>query len=182
MNLDEKLKTRRYVQVDLYGMKSWMWLENPPYISADDYKVNEAYREWAEKEFDLYGREIKRGNDIDQMSRLAIELREGVDYDTGRPLTDVEKAQRWSIVLSSIAQVSIAAYYAGHPLTADDVVLKDKGTVNTKTDFGAENPVSGNDWNNYFKEQYGIDNVRWKNPVTIDEIFDTPSFLLGKKS
>ncbi|MHC5215550.1 hypothetical protein ACYSNR_02715 [Enterococcus sp. LJL128] len=76
----------------------------------------------------MYGREIKRGNDIDQMSRLAIELREGVDYDTGRPLTDVEKAQRWSIVLSSIAQVSIAAYYAGHPLTVDDVVLKDKGT------------------------------------------------------
>ncbi|MGC6769855.1 T7SS effector LXG polymorphic toxin [Enterococcus sp. LJL51] len=126
MDLDEKLKTRRYVQVDLYGMKSWMWLENPPYISADDYKVNEAYREWAEKEFDLYGREIKRGNDIDEMSRLAIELREGVDYDTGRPLTDVEKAQRWSIVLSSIAQVSIAAYYAGHPLTVDEVVLKDK--------------------------------------------------------
>ncbi|MHC5215553.1 polymorphic toxin-type HINT domain-containing protein [Enterococcus sp. LJL128] len=126
MDLDEKLKTRRYVQVDLYGMKSWMWLENPPYISADDYKVNEAYREWAEKEFDLYGREIKRGNDIDEMSRLAIELREGVDYDTGRPLTDVEKAQRWSIVLSSIAQVSIAAYYAGHPLTVEEAALMEK--------------------------------------------------------
>lgn len=55
---------------------------------------------------------------------------------------------------------------------------KASGANPPKTDFGAENPVSGKDWNNYFKDKYGAGNVRWKNPVnSVDDIINTPSSL-----
>ena len=48
----------------------------------------------------------------------------------------------------------------------------------TKTDFGAENPVSGQDWNNYFKNKYGNENVQWK-PASFDDIIANPERLYG---
>ncbi|MBM7688977.1 hypothetical protein BCR24_09890 [Enterococcus ureilyticus] len=57
---------------------------------------------------------------------------------------------------------------------------KASGANSPKTDFGAENPVSGKDWNNYFKNKYGAGNVHWKNPVSsISELMDTPGSLIN---
>ena len=47
-----------------------------------------------------------------------------------------------------------------------------------KTDFGAENPVFGQDWNNYFKDKYGAGNVQWK-PTTLNDIVANPERLYG---
>ncbi|MBX8936969.1 pre-toxin TG domain-containing protein [Enterococcus gilvus] len=47
-----------------------------------------------------------------------------------------------------------------------------------KTDFGAENPVFGQDWNNYFKDKYGAGNVQWK-PTSFDDIVANPERLYG---
>ena len=49
-----------------------------------------------------------------------------------------------------------------------------------KYDFGAENPVTGEEWNKYFQDKYGKENVRWKNTITTNEIFTTPSSLWNK--
>lgn len=41
-------------------------------------------------------------------------------------------------------------------------VLDDLDDVGKKNNYDAKNPVSGNDWENYFKDQYGAENVRKK--------------------
>ncbi|EOX2685991.1 T7SS effector LXG polymorphic toxin [Enterococcus faecalis] len=55
---------------------------------------------------------------------------------------------------------------------------KASGANPPETDFGVKNSVSGKDWNNYFKDKYGVGNVKWKNPVnSVDNIINTPSSL-----
>ncbi|MBP2100750.1 hypothetical protein [Enterococcus rivorum] len=62
----------------------------------------------------------------------------------------------------------------------DNCGKKTSGAKPHKTDFGVENPVSGQDWNNYFKDKYGAGNVQRKNPVSsIGELMDTPSSLIN---
>lgn len=55
---------------------------------------------------------------------------------------------------------------------------KSSGTKPPKTDIGAENPVSGKDWNNYFKDKYGAGNVQWK-PNSFEDIITNPQRLYG---
>lgn len=38
------------------------------------------------------------------------------------------------------------------------------------------NLVSGNNWENYFKNQYGAENVQWK-PVSLEDIISSPERL-----
>lgn len=45
-----------------------------------------------------------------------------------------------------------------------------------KADFGVKNPVSGKDWNNYFKDKYGAGNVNWK-PSSFEDIIVNPQKL-----
>ncbi|MGM0219054.1 hypothetical protein [Enterococcus sp. AZ126] len=58
------------------------------------------------------------------MTKLTIELRDGKNYDTGKPLTDLEKVQRMATVASMIAAMGIARYYAKHPLTVGQITPK----------------------------------------------------------
>ncbi|WP_413366196.1 ribonuclease YeeF family protein [Lysinibacillus sp. 3P01SB] len=89
-------------------------------------------------------------------------------------------------LLDKAGDVAGAAKNAGKAV--DDVKSTgktvDKGTGNNKpvsgakVDFGAENPVSGQDWNNYFKDKYGNGNVQWK-PTSFDDIITNPEKLYG---
>jgi hypothetical protein len=60
----------------------------------------------------------------------------------------------------------------------DDIAKKSSGGNPPKTDFGAETPVSGKDWNNYFKDKYGAGNVQWK-PSSFEDIITNPQRLYG---
>ena len=209
LKLQGELDKRKYMLVDINGTKRWMWVIDPTRITQEDFQVNEAYDLWIKNQIELYGRDAVLGKEEpDYLTKLAIELRDGKNYDTGKPLTALEKAQRWASIASMIAAMGIAGYYANHPLTAGQVTpertpitgnkdgknytldrnnskgnssyKKVSGANPPKKDFGAEIPVSGQDWNNYFKDKYGAGNIQWKNPVnSIDEIMDTPSSLIN---
>ncbi|WP_169741015.1 HNH endonuclease [Carnobacterium gallinarum] len=112
-------------------------MTDPTKITPEDIKINQAYTEWIKKQVALYGRDMIAGRgELDEFSKLAIELREGKDYDTGEPLTDLEKLQHWSTIASLIAVVGIAGYYGTHPLTLQQVPTsksqKITGTKNGK--------------------------------------------------
>ncbi|MGX7245931.1 hypothetical protein ACWOC1_13895 [Enterococcus quebecensis] len=53
----------------------------------------------------------------DYFKIIAEELRTGINQKTGKPLTDLEKAQRWSAVASAIAVVAVGAHYGAKGLT-----------------------------------------------------------------
>ncbi|MBC1486127.1 hypothetical protein HB897_07800 [Listeria seeligeri] len=60
-------------------------------------------------------------------------------------------------------------------------ILKKKAKSSSKAKVNSpetKQTVSGEKWNNYFKEKYGAEKVRWKNPVkSINEVIDMPSLL-----
>jgi hypothetical protein len=119
LKLQEKLDGRKYLLVEVNGTKRWMWVVDPNRITSEDFRVNEAYDLWIKNQIELYGRDAVLGkNEPDYLTKLAIELRDGKNYDTGKPLMALEKAQRWSTIASMIAATGIAGYYANHPLTA----------------------------------------------------------------
>ncbi|MET3562028.1 hypothetical protein ABID30_001116 [Enterococcus rotai] len=96
-------------------------------MAQEDFLINEAYDLWIKNQIELYGREAFFGKEEpDYLTKLAIELRDGKNFDTGKSLTDLEKTQRWATVASMIAAMGIAGYYAKHPLTAGQVTPKSK--------------------------------------------------------
>ncbi|EOH95908.1 hypothetical protein UAY_03334 [Enterococcus moraviensis ATCC BAA-383] len=127
LKLQGELDKRKYMLVDINGTKRWMWVIDPTRITQEDFQVNEAYDLWIKNQIELYGRDAVFGKEEpDYLTRLAIELRDGKNYDTGKPLTDLEKAQRWATIASMIAATGIAGYYANKPLTAGQVTPKSK--------------------------------------------------------
>ncbi|MFR3730682.1 PAAR-like protein [Lacrimispora sp.] len=51
-----------------------------------------------------------------------------------------------------------------------------KGAGNKKTNFEAENPMSGEKWNADFKSKYGKENVTWNTAAnSMDDVLDMPS-------
>ncbi|WP_086444062.1 T7SS effector LXG polymorphic toxin [Candidatus Enterococcus lemimoniae] len=127
LKLQSELDKRKYMLVDINGTKRWMWVIDPTRITQEDFQVNEAYDLWIKNQIELYGRDAVFGKEEpDYLTKLAIELRDGKNYDTGKSLTDLEKAQRWATVASMIAAMGIAGYYAKHPLTAGQVTPKGK--------------------------------------------------------
>ncbi len=84
--------------------------------------MDEVYDFWIKNQIELYDREAVFGKEEpDYLTKVAIELRDGKNYDTGNSLTNLEKAQRWATVASMTA-----VYYAKHPLTAGQVTPKSK--------------------------------------------------------
>ncbi|WP_170923031.1 hypothetical protein A5821_002380 [Enterococcus sp. 7F3_DIV0205] len=125
LKLQGELDIRKYMLVDINGTKRWMWVIDPNRITQEDFRVNEAYDLWIKNQIELYGRDAVLGKEEpDYLTKLAIELRDGKNYDTGKPLTDLEKAQRWATIASMIAATGIAGYYANNPLTAGQVTPK----------------------------------------------------------
>ncbi|EOH75674.1 T7SS effector LXG polymorphic toxin [Enterococcus malodoratus] len=92
---------------------------------------------------------------VEKLLRMAKEIKAGNKLLKGVALTEKE-----------ISILTKAGYF-------DEV-------KRVKFDFGAENPVSGKEWNEYFKVKYGSGNVQWQTSVkSINEIIDTPSSLTG---
>lgn len=116
-------------------------------------------------------------------------LRRGETYITGQKYEGLSKG---SIQLSGYISTGYAfaqdsglydlAMMAGLSYAGSKAKVstpkKSSGTKPPKTDFGAENPVSGKDWNNYFKDKYGAGNVQWK-PTSFDDIIANPERLYG---
>ncbi|MGX7244599.1 hypothetical protein ACWOC1_07090, partial [Enterococcus quebecensis] len=59
----------------------------------------------------------------DYFKIIAEELRTGINQKTGKPLTDLEKAQRWSAVASAIAVVAVGAHYGAKGFTGKGAKL-----------------------------------------------------------
>ncbi|MGX7264553.1 hypothetical protein [Enterococcus crotali] len=171
------MEGRRYVRVQIApGVYEWMWVKDPLRVSQADFEFNETYKDYLA----ILMNPKENGILDDYFATMAEELRTGINAKTGKPLTDLEKAQRWSTVLSAISVVAIGAYYGGKGLTSNkkNTPKKTSGTNPTKTDFGAENPVSGKDWNDYFKDKYGAGKVNWK-PNSLEDIISNPERLYG---
>lgn len=105
----------------------------------------------------------------------------GVNPHTGLPITDEEK---WKFQYAAHSKTvfdvlgTVGGAFAGQYAAKNDFYKSTNTVKSTKNDFSAENPKNGKDWNNYFREKYGADNVFWKNPVnSIDDIISMPSSL-----
>lgn len=58
----------------------------------------------------------------------------------------------------------------------DSKSVSTEGTGNKKTNFEAENPMSGEKWNADFKSKYGKENVTWNTAAnSMDDVLDMPS-------
>ncbi|MDT0001454.1 T7SS effector LXG polymorphic toxin [Listeria cossartiae subsp. cayugensis] len=113
--------------------------------------------------------------------------KDGVNYLNGQKVTGFSGATlRSSAYVASVkdamddAGLTDMALGLGFGIAAARNNLKATNTKKVKTNFDAENPVSGKEWNNYFKEKYGSANVRWKDPIkSINDAIDMPSLLSG---
>jgi len=110
---------------------------------------------------------------------------------TGKKISQEEankfKYAAWSGTFTNIGDTVMGAYYGNKGASRldgmDDVgsikkksLSESNGGNVSKTDFGAESPVFGKDWNDFFKDKYG--NIKWKNPLnSIDDVINTPSSL-----
>ncbi|OJG72167.1 hypothetical protein RV11_GL003138 [Enterococcus phoeniculicola] len=105
-------------------------------------------------------------------------LRTGKHPITGEQISKAERVNAKLMIYSLVLQPFVGAWAISKiPQNQQTSV---KGNSNVKTDFSAENPVSGNDWNNYFEDKYGAGNVQWKNPVSsISELMENPSSLIN---
>ena len=114
----EGFEKKQYVSVDIYGQQKMMWLDNPPYISQEDIQFNDKYELWLNEMADLHGKEAIFGesNDIDYLSQMAWEAREGIDYYSGIKLTDTEILQRKVALLSFGTNIGIGMYWSTYDI------------------------------------------------------------------
>ncbi|WP_339098536.1 polymorphic toxin-type HINT domain-containing protein [Candidatus Enterococcus palustris] len=111
------MEGRRYVRVQIApGVYEWMWVKDPLRVSQADFEFNETYKDYLA----ILMNPKENGILDDYFATMAEELRTGMNAKTGKPLTDLEKAQRWSTVLSAISVVAIGAYYGGKGLTSNN--------------------------------------------------------------
>ncbi|MEI5993265.1 hypothetical protein [Candidatus Enterococcus mansonii] len=179
---------REYKLIDLGYGKMWLWVEKGKnFATAADIDVTLAYNKWLSRMIDEYGLSFIQGDrpkGIDELfyeqnATLIKELKTGIDSVTGKKLTTMEMIGKASLLANGMITLGVMAKGVINVGKVKNATPRNAGEVNpSKTDFGAENPVSGKDWNNYFKDKYGAGNVQWKNPVnSIDDIINTPSSL-----
>jgi hypothetical protein len=108
------MEGRQYVRVQLAsGAYKWMWVKDPLKVSQTDFQFNETYKDY----LTILMNPKENGILDDYFTTMAEELRTGINKKTGKPLTNLEKAQRWSTVLSAIAVITIGTYYGTKGLT-----------------------------------------------------------------
>lgn len=147
------------------------------YLSkAGQYLPDQQYRIWSMEDYQKH---------LEDGWRHGINYQNGDAYNafikgtlaTSQYVADgynwVQETGMYDLIL--MAGLSYASYKV---TTKTGVPEKVSGAKAPKTDFGAENPVSGKDWNNYFKEKYGAGNVQWK-PNSIEDIISSPERLYG---
>jgi hypothetical protein len=133
-----------------------------------------------------YGLNVVKLSPTEMDRRVTEFQKSGKDYFSGATvnLPGFKKLARGQGIVNDLKDSGVwdAAWAVGLTVAAvrnaQTASKKASGANPPKTDFGAENPVSGKDWNNYFKDKYGAGNVKWKNPVnSVDDIINTPSSL-----
>lgn len=147
------------------------------YLSkAGQYLSDQQYRIWSMEDYQKH---------LEDGWRHGINYQNGDAYNafikgtlaTSQYVADgynwVQETGMYDLIL--MAGLSYASYKV---TTGTGVPEKVSGAKAPKTDFGAENPVSGKDWNNYFKEKYGAGNVQWK-PNSIEDLISSPERLYG---
>lgn len=118
--LQKELEKRTHTMVDIAGYRQWMWLLDPPTVTQEDLLFNERYEAWLDAMVEMYGREAIHGEqEIDPLTRAAYELREGVDYDTGRELSNIEKMQRVSMLCSYGMAFGLLLGYASNSTSTE---------------------------------------------------------------
>jgi len=139
------MEGRSYCHVQIAtGAYKWMWVKDPLKVTQEDLKFNEEYKEY------LYILLHPQENGImdDYFATMAEELRTGKNSKTGELLNDVEKAQRWSVVLSAISVAVIGAYYGSKNYSDSNVKAPKnsviKGEKNGKTYTIDKNKSKGN--------------------------------------
>lgn len=104
-------------------------------------------------------------------------LRTGKHPTTGVKITEAERANAVLMLYTLALQPFVGAWAMSKiPQSADKVVEVKKTESNVN--WEAKQPISGEQWNSYFKEKYGAENVQWQTPVkSVSQIMDTPSVL-----
>ncbi|WP_146237820.1 hypothetical protein [Enterococcus plantarum] len=96
-------------------------MTDPSKVTQADIQFNEKYKEY----LDILTKPEK-GLVDEYFQTITEEVKTGINQKTGKPLTDLEKAQRWSTIASAIAALATGAYYGGKGFTG-------KGTNAPKT-------------------------------------------------
>ncbi|MEI5994601.1 T7SS effector LXG polymorphic toxin [Candidatus Enterococcus mansonii] len=108
------MKGRQYCRVQLAtGAYEWMWVKDPTKVTQADFQFNQTYKDYLAI---LMKPEENFADDY--FKTMAEELRTGINQKTGKPLTALEKAQRWSAVASAIAVLAVGAYYGKNGFVA----------------------------------------------------------------
>lgn len=104
-------------------------------------------------------------------------LRTGKHPTTGVKSTEAERANAVLMLYTLALQPFVGAWAMSKiPQSAEKVPEVKKTELNIN--WEAKQPVSGEQWNSYFKEKYGAENVQWKTPVkSVSQIMDIPSVL-----
>ncbi|MED4174575.1 polymorphic toxin type 50 domain-containing protein [Halalkalibacterium halodurans] len=104
---------RKYIQIEVAtGVRIWVWSSDGRTATPEDLRFTEEHDEWKRK----YG--VKEETDptleqlmMDNFKDHAERLRTGVNPETGEVLTEVERMQSWSVVLSGPSTLASLAYW-----------------------------------------------------------------------
>ncbi|TPE68209.1 T7SS effector LXG polymorphic toxin [Halalkalibacterium halodurans] len=130
---------RKYVQIEVAtGVRIWVWSSDGRTATPEDLRFTEEHDEWKRK----YG--VKKETDptleqvmMDNFKDHAERLRTGVNPETGEALTEVERMQSWSVVLSGPSTLASLAYWGNRWGN----VKVNPGIVDKKpTSLGSVNP------------------------------------------
>lgn len=117
--------------------------------------------------------------DAELLKGIIASVKAGKDPLTGQ---EISLLQGISIIAGTTFMYTAGAYHGKRMgISKLKGVLRRKKAVlspPSKTDFGAENSVSDQEWNKYFKDKYGAGNVKWK-PNSLEDIIANPKRLYG---
>jgi guanyl-specific ribonuclease Sa len=133
---EQAAQGRTYQRVQLAsGAYQWLWVKDSGKITQEDLQFNEKYADY------LAILNAPEENMVDEYyQNMLEELRTGINTKTGKPLTTLEKAQRWSAVASFVAVLAIGSYYSVKGLTGTKTTAKQPKSTTKATGPKAKLP------------------------------------------
>jgi hypothetical protein len=133
---EQAVQGRTYQRVQLAsGAYQWLWVKDSGKITQEDLQFNEKYADY------LAILNAPEENMVDEYyQNMLEELRTGINTKTGKPLTTLEKAQRWSAVASFVAVLAIGSYYSVKGLTGTKTTAKQPKSTTKATGPKAKLP------------------------------------------
>lgn len=133
---EQAAQGRTYQRVQLAsGAYQWLWVKDSGKITQEDLQFNEKYADY------LAILNAPEENMVDEYyQNMLEELRTGINTKTGKPLTTLEKAQRWSTVASFVAVLAIGSYYGVKGLTGTKTTAKQPKSTTKATGPKAKLP------------------------------------------